>query len=203
MHWTVKDVKPKQELVGISKRQIDEHFDVLYKGYVNKANEIEEKLTQTPTEGANTTYSPWRELKREELFAVDAMRLHEWYFENLGPGSQLAGEIQRFIEEDFQSYDNWAAQFKATGMSSRGWTVLAYDWQDHRLHIYMTDIHQEGMWQTSPLLILDCYEHAYMIDYGTARAKYIDSFMQNIDWDVVNERIRAMRVAESRERRAA
>ncbi|RJQ54980.1 MAG: superoxide dismutase [Actinobacteria bacterium] len=193
-----KDVKPKQELTGISKRQIDEHFDVLYQGYVKKANEIGKRLTETDLEGANATYHPLRELKREELFAVDSMRLHEWYFENLGAGSPFGGPIQELIEEDYKSYDDWAAIFKAVGMCARGWTVLAFDWQDRKLHTYMTDVHHEGMWQASPLLVLDCYEHAYMIDYGTARAKYIDAFMQNINWDAVNARLSRIRALETR-----
>ncbi|MBI2954748.1 MAG: superoxide dismutase [Chloroflexi bacterium] len=189
MHWTVRDVKPKKALQGISARQIDEHFDVLYKGYVNKANEIESKMpTVSPTE-ANATYSALRELKKEEVFAIDAIRLHEKYFANLGGDGVSKGNILNLITEDFGSLENWETDFRASGVSGRGWVVLAFDWEDNKLHNYMTDIHSEAVWDCAPLLIMDVYEHAYFIDYGTNRKAYIDAFMKNVDWDVVNHRI--------------
>ena len=39
-----------------------------------------------------------------------------------------------------------------------------------------------------PLLVLDMYEHAYQMDYGAAAAKYVDAFMQNVNWEEVNRR---------------
>ena len=189
MHWQVKDVKPKKALQGISARQIDEHFDVLYKGYVNKLNEIEGKLPTVNIGEANATYSPIRELKKEEVFATDASRLHEKYFANLGGDGVPKGNIQSLIAEDFGSFENWQNEFKAAGVAGRGWVILCFDWEDNRLHNYMTDIHSEAVWDCAPLLIMDVYEHSYFIDYGTNRKAYIDAFMKNINWDVVNHRI--------------
>ncbi len=198
MTRTPKELKPEQDLPGISKRQIEEHHDVLYKGYVNKLNEIEANLPSADTTGANATYSALRELKREEVFATNAIRLHEAYFENLAPGQTCSGPILDLIDEDFGSYDAWEKEFRALGICARGWVVLGYDWQDMRLHNYLSDIHSDGVWGVSPLLILDVYEHAYMIDQGTARAKYIEAFCHNINWDVVNQRVEFLRIAEAR-----
>lgn len=188
MHWQVKDVKPKN-LQGISARQIDEHFDVLYKGYVNKLNEIEGKIQSVNFAEANATYSPIRELKKEEVFAADAVRLHEKYFANLGGDGMPKGNIQTMITEDFGSFEKWQDEFRASGISARGWVVLGFDWEDNRLHNYMTDIHSEAVWDCAPLLIMDVYEHAYFIDYGTNRKSYIEAFMKNVNWNVVNQRI--------------
>ncbi len=187
-----REVKPGP-MEGFTGRQLDEHHDVLYKGYVNKLNEIESKLAEADPAEANATYSLIRELKREEVFATNAIRLHEGYFENLGGGGgRPGGEIARLIEEDFGSYEAWEREFKGLGIAARGWVVLAFDWSDRRLHNYLSDIHSDGVWDASPLLILDVYEHAYFLDYGTARKAYIEAFMKNVNWEAVNERVRRL-----------
>lgn len=194
-----KELKPARELEGISRRQIEEHHDVLYKGYVNKLNEIEAKVPAADAAEANATYSLIRELKKEEVFATDAVRLHEMYFENLGgEGRGPSGPIMDLIKEDFGSYEKWETEFRSLGIASRGWVVLAFDWSDGKLHNFLTDIHSEGVWDATGLLIMDVYEHAYFIDYGTARKKYIESFMRNINWEVVNARVQRLRLPEVR-----
>lgn len=199
-----KDVKPTKELEGISRRQIDEHYDVLYKGYVNKLNEIEAKVPAADAAEANATYSLFRELKKEEVFAADAIRLHEMYFENLGgDGRGASGRIMDLIKEDFGSYEKWETEYRSLGIAARGWVVLAFDWTDGKLHNYLTDIHSEGVWDASGVLIMDVYEHAYFIDYGTARKKYIEAFMRNINWDVVNSRIENLRLTQFRQARSS
>ncbi len=199
MPRVAKDVKPAVEMEGISRRQIDEHYDVLYKGYVSKLNEIEAKIPATDKAEANATYCLLRELKKEEVFATDAIRLHELYFENLGgDGQGCSGQIYDLMKDDFGSYEKWEAELKALGVASRGWVILAFDWADRKLHNYITDIHSEAVWGASALLILDVYEHAYFIDYGTARKKYLDAFVKNINWAAVNNRIEHLRLAEAR-----
>lgn len=190
-------VRIKGGLPGLSERLIDEH-ETLYQGYVNKVNEIRERLDHADLDAANATYSDVRELKREELFAADAVRLHEAYFDNLGGGGQLAGTIQDWINEDFGSRDAWQREFLACGIAGRGWVVLAYDLTDGRLHNFMTDIHSDGVWAAIPLLVLDVYEHAYYLDYGTARKKYLDAFTAAVDWNVVNNRIEQHGLREMR-----
>lgn len=176
---------------GISKEEIDQHYGILYKGYVNKLNEIRNKLENVDLSAANQTYSDLRGLKTEETFALNGAKLHEWYFDNLGgPGGKAHGRILELIERDFGSYERWEAEFKAIGLAVRGWVVLAYDLDDQKLHNYGQDAHNIGVpWGAYPLLILDVYEHAYGIDYGVKRAPYIDAFMNNIDWDEVNRRL--------------
>jgi len=199
MAHTVKDVKPKGELGGMSPKQIDEHFDVLYKGYVNKLNEIETKLGEADLSQANATYSQFRELKREEVFTTQAVRLHEAFFENIGgAGGKPTGPIADLIAADFGSYEKWEAEFRALGVAARGWVVLAFDWADRKLHNYLSDIHSDGVWDASVLLVMDVYEHSYFIDYGTARKAYIDAFFRNINWDVVNERVSRLQIAAHR-----
>lgn len=199
MPRTARELKPAQELAGISKRQIDEHHDILYKGYVNKLNEIETKVSEANLAEANATFSLIRELKKEEVFALNAIKLHEGYFENLrANGSAISSDVLDLLKEDFGSYEQWEAEFKALGLAARGWVVLAYDWDDRKLKNYLSDIHSDGVWSASPLLILDVYEHAYFLDQGTARKAYIEAFMKNVDWDVVAQRVSRLRIREHR-----
>ncbi len=184
-----EELKIKDGVPGISEHQIKEHYDVLYKGYCKKINEITSKLSTCDTEGANATYHPFRELKREEVFTTNATRLHEGYFDSLGGDGEIAGTIKTWVDKDFGSFESWEKEFTALGMSARGWVVLAYDFTDGRLHNYLSDIHSDGVWSAAPLLILDVYEHAYFTDYGTARKSYIEAFLKNIDWAEVNQKI--------------
>ena len=188
----VKPLKYKS-LPGLSEKQLAEHHDVLYAGYVKKVDEIAESLKNVDLSKANATFSDLRELKVEETFALNGVRLHEGYFGNLGgKGGKATGEILAMIEKDFGSYEKWEAEFKALGLCSRGWVVLAYDWQDTKLRNVVCDLHnQGGVWGCSALLILDVYEHAYFFDYATARKKYIEAYFQNIDWSVPNELIKS------------
>jgi len=185
-----KELKMK-EMAGFSERQLAEHHGVLYKGYVNKLNEIR-KLQQTVDYSkANQTYSELRALKIEETFALNGIKLHEAYFSNLGgKGGKAYGPAFSLLERDFGSYEKWESDFLATGLAVRGWVVLTYDLDYSTLYNFGSDSHNLGpIWNSVPVLVLDTYEHAYMIDYGVKRAPYIEAFMNNIDWDVVNERL--------------
>ena len=178
------------KLKKISDRQIQEHRDTLYKGYVNKINEIEETLGKVEAAG-NGTYSDYRELKIEETFATNGVSLHEGYFENLGgSGGTPTGKIAELITRDFGSFDNFVKDLKASALSARGWVVTAFNFLDGRLHNYVCERHDiGGVWWSWPLLIMDVYEHAYFIDYGVKRADYFQAFMDNIDWAHVNQRL--------------
>lgn len=187
------------ELRGLSKKQLSEHHDVLYAGYVKKLDEIGEKLKTADAAEANATYSLIRELKLEETFAANAIRLHEGYFDNLGGDGKPKGYALELIKADFGSYYAWEKEFRALGLAARGWVVLAFDWEEGTLHNYLSDVHnQGGVWNCTPLLILDVYEHAYFIDYATARKSYIEAFMENINWDYVNRAVKKARIHEYR-----
>ena len=179
---------PYTQLEGLSEKQLKEHHDVLYAGYVKKWNEIQEKLAVTDRAAANATYSEFGELKREETFALNGIKLHEGYFDNMRQGgSECAGIIREWIEKDFGSYEKWLEDFKALGVVARGWAILAFDLDEGRLYNYLCDSHnQGGVWNSVSLFIMDVYEHAYFLDFATGRKAYIDVFFKNINWEFVN-----------------
>jgi len=119
--------------------------------------------------------------------------LHEGYFENLehGKGEEpTSGLLFDAIVAEWGTWQKWKEEFVACGKSSRGWVVLAYSFNDHRLHNYVGDRHDiGGVWSTFPLLVLDVYEHANMIDYATDRAAYLSAFFANLNWDIVQRRL--------------
>lgn len=177
-----------KDLPGLSQKMLAEHFK-LYEGYVKKSNEIQSKVESADKSEANGVYSFIGELKRQETFAVNGMKLHEVYFGHLqGDGdSAKAPDLVAMIEKDFGSIDAWKEEMLATGMSARGWAILAFDYRDNRLHVYGSDGHNVGaVWGAVPVVVLDVYEHAYFIDYGISRKDYIDTFFKNLDWEFAN-----------------
>lgn len=189
MAYEAKPMPFSKALKGISEKTLEIHHDKLYQGYVNKRNEIEEKLTSADRTAANATYSEYGELKREESFAANGVVLHEYYFNALGgEGGEPAEELKNALAQSFGSYEKWLEDFKAAGMVSRGWVVLAFDHNTGKLHNYVCDAHnQAGIWGAMPVLVLDTYEHAYFIDYGSDRKTYIEDFFANLNWESVNE----------------
>jgi Fe-Mn family superoxide dismutase len=186
---TPRELKPELlELDGISRESVEAHYK-LYEGYVAKRNEILGKLDGIDLGSTNQTYSELRALKVELTFAVGGIKNHEIYFEHLGGGGGDPDDaFGRLVERDFGSVDAWREDLKATGMAGRGWAWTAYDWDEGRLFNYIGDAQNTfPIWNATPLVALDVYEHAYFLDYQTDRASYIDAFFANLDWGVVND----------------
>lgn len=178
---------------GISGDQIKQHF-TLYEGYVKKLAEIREKLknlTADDLQAANQSYSHLRALKVGETFAMNGVTLHEDYFGNLGgEGTKAADRVQSYIKTEFGSAETFKNHFAACGMAVRGWVMLVWNHFTGKLEIFGSDVHDFGsVWRATPILVMDVYEHAYMIDYGVRRPPYIEAFIKNIDWNEVAKRL--------------
>jgi len=174
----------------LSQRQFDEHIK-LYKGYVAKVKEITDVLSSFKGLGsANATYSQYRGLKKGETYALDGMILHELYFPLLGSKNMQPGaKTKDIFETYFGGYDNWRADFTACGTSARGWAVLIYEQRTGTFRNILMDLHDEGnVVGGFPLIIMDVYEHAYFIDYGTDKGQYINRFIDSLRWDIVEKK---------------
>jgi superoxide dismutase, Fe-Mn family len=186
---SARELKPALlELDGISRETVEAHYK-LYQGYVNKRNEILATLATVDLDSANQVYSQLRSLKLDLTFAVGGIKNHEIYFDHLGGvGGDPTGTFGDLLERDFGSVAAWRSDLRATGMAGRGWAWTAYDWDEGRLFNYLGDAQNTfPVWNATPLVALDVYEHAYFIDYGTDRSSYIDAFFNNLDYDVVND----------------
>jgi len=183
-----RPLKPELlELDGISRAAVEAHYR-LYEGYVAKRNEILGRLGSAEIDAANQTFSDFRALKVDLSFAIGGIKNHELYFGHLGGhGGDPSGQLADMLDRDFGSIEAWRADLKATGMAARGWAWTAYDWDEGRLFNYIGDAQNTfPVWNATPLVALDVYEHAYFLDYQTDRASYIDVFLENLDWSVVD-----------------
>jgi Fe-Mn family superoxide dismutase len=190
---SIPELKPRAlkpallELEGISRASIEAQHR-LYEGYVNTRNEILRKLATADLDSANQVYSELRTLKVELSFAIGGIKNHELYFEHLGGGGgDPRGAVAALIRRDFGSAETWRSDLKAAGMAGRGWAWTAYDWDEGRLVNYVGDgPNAFPIWNATPLVALDVEEHAYFLDFQTDRGAYIDAFLDNLDWSVVN-----------------
>jgi len=176
----------------VSQKLFSDHLK-LYQGYVDKTNEISLKLaasTDADLASANATYSTYRGLKRGESFALDGVILHELYFQNLVTGnSPIGSRTTRLLDRNWGSFDGWKEAFIASAKTARGWCILVYEQRTQTCRNMVLDSHDLGLiCGAYPLLVLDMYEHAYMIDYDVNKAAYINRFIANIPWEVVEKR---------------
>ncbi len=184
-----RELKPQLlELDRISRASVEAHYK-LYQGYIAKRNEILAQLADVDLASASQVYSAIRALKVDLSFAIGGIKNHEIYFEHLGgDGGDPTGLAGQLITRDFGSVEAWRSDLKATGMGGRGWAWTAYDWDEGRLFNYIGDAQNTfPIWNATPLVALDVYEHAYFLDYQTDRASYIDAFFDNLDWDTIND----------------
>ncbi|MEW6582730.1 MAG: Fe-Mn family superoxide dismutase [Actinomycetota bacterium] len=177
------------QLDGISPESVEAHWG-LYEAYCNKYNEIMEKMPAAERAAANQIYSEYRGFREMLTFAIGGIKNHEVYFDNLGPGGGSPSDaFGAQIEKDFGGLDAMLTELKAGGMAARGWSWVAWDWDWSRLDVYIGDAQNTfPVWNCTPIIALDVYEHSYIRDFSTARAKYIDAFVANLDWAAVSAR---------------
>lgn len=199
-NYLAKDFSRLLGTPGFSDALLKQHFE-LYAGYVKNANALHDELAAAPP--AKPPTPGWSELKRRFGWEWNGMRLHETYFGNLTKDAhapQRQGGLHTQIGRDFGSRDAWDKEFRATGsLRGIGWAALLWDPAGERLFNVWIDEHDRGALAGCPIiLVMDAFEHAYLTDYGTKRADYIDAFMAAADWDEASRRFEVARaMAES------
>jgi Fe-Mn family superoxide dismutase len=192
MGYEAKDYSALIGMQGFSETLLKNHF-ALYQGYVNNTNKLWDIMTSMLKEGKAGT-PEYAELKRRFGFEFNGMRLHEYYFGNLGGKKALdkSGDLAMKVAGAYGSYENWEQDFKATGaMRGIGWVILYQDNTNGWLFNQWINEHEVGHPAgCAPILVMDVFEHAFMLDYGLKRADYINAFFQNIDWDAVTKRLK-------------
>ncbi len=192
MTYTAKDYSKLIGMEGFSDALLKNHF-TLYQGYVTNTNKVLDTLAQMLKDD-KTGAPEFAELKRRLGWEFNGMRLHEYYFENLGGKSPLDrnGRLAKKIAEDFGSYEAWEKDFKAVGaMRGIGWVVLYQDTANKKLINFWINEHDVSHPAgCNPLLIMDVFEHAFMLDYGLKKADYTGVFFENINWSAVVARLK-------------
>jgi Fe-Mn family superoxide dismutase len=178
----------------ISPETSDWHYNTHHKGYVTFLNKIEAGLEKADRFAANGNYSEIGELKRRMTWNHGGALLHDVYWEVLGgDGDPSKGpEIVKALEKEYDSLDNWKADFKAAAMAAKlsGWAVLTLDqlYSGRLLNVLVDEHHYGAIWGGIPLISCDVFEHAYYHKDGPGRAKYIDNFLASLHWGRINER---------------
>ena len=187
---TPRELKPALlELDRISRETVEAHYK-LYQGYVNKRNEILGKLgRRRPLERQPGVLRPAGAEDRPDLRRSAGSRItRSTSSTSAAPAGTRPASSATSSRRDFGSVVDWKADLKATGLGARGWAWTAYDWDEGRLFNYIGDAQNTfPVWNATPLVALDVYEHAYFIDFATDRGSYIDAFLNNLDYDVVND----------------
>lgn len=179
-----------QKGVTFSESQMSQHY-TLYQGYVKKRNEIDQNLkTVDRSNVANVTYSPFRSLKIAQVFAHNGSILHQLFFENLGQAEEIGPETQTLLIKNFGSIEAFKKDLLESASCARGWVLTAYCLDDNTVKNFVLDAHHINVPVfVIPLLVVDTYEHAYMIDFGIDRAQYLKDLWNNIDWNIVESRV--------------
>jgi len=192
MSYTAKDYSSLIGMEGFSETLLNNHF-TLYQGYVTNTNKLLDSLAAMLKEN-KVGIPEYAELKRRMGFEFNGMRLHEYYFENLGGKGALdkSGKLGKKLAEDFGNYEDWEKDFRATAtMRGIGWTILYQDNITGRLLNQWINEHETGHPAgCTPILVLDVFEHAFMIDYGLKRADYIEAFFKNLNWSAAEARLK-------------
>jgi len=185
-------------LQGISDETLEMHFK-LYEGYVKETNRLNEKIGDFVQGGKvdQDEFAEYSELNRRLGFEYNGMVLHEYYFENLKTGGGIGdpepqSTFRKAAEQSFGSYDIWKAEFVGIGkMRGVGWAVCYQNPANGRLSNHWITLHETGnIAGFKPALVMDVWEHAYLLDYKPAeRPKYIEAFFSNIDWAMVEKRL--------------
>lgn len=190
MVYEIKNFDGLIGIKGLSEQLLKNHF-TLYQGYVANTNKLAESLRLMIKE--SKTAAEFAELKRRFGWEFNGMRLHEHYFENIAKDSKETGKNSDLFKKligDFGSYENWEKDFKATAsMRGIGWVILYYDPTAKRF--FNTWINEHDLGHLSgciPILVMDVFEHAYMLDYGLKKADYIEAFFKAINWKIVVDR---------------
>ena len=183
---------------GISEHQLREHYK-LYEGYVSKVNELDamDKLSDC-FKDANATFSCMRSVKLGETFALNGVLLHQLYFENITnsiSGGSPNAKMTKLINSQWGNKDNFLKYIKNACLSVRGWVVVCVDCLTKALRVIGLDAHDVGsIWCANPLIVIDVYEHAYFMDFGTNRGSYVDTVFSNLNWNIINGRANCVRI---------
>jgi len=188
-----KDFSHLKGLNGISDKTLEIHLG-LYSGYVKNTNLLNEQVIEL-TEQAKTGTPVYSELKRRYGFEYNGMRLHEYYFGNIKTGGsdvKSSAKLATKLNEVYGDHEVWKNDFVKVGsMRGVGWAILFQDPITKTVSNHWITLHEEGnVAGFVPLLVMDVWEHAFLLDYKPAeRGKYIEAFFSNIDWAAVESRL--------------
>jgi len=174
----------------ISGQIMELHHDKHHAAYVKGANATLEKLDTARADG---DFGNINQLQKDLAFHLSGHALHSLFWTNMAPdrGGKPEGELAAAIDESFGSFEGLRGQLTAAtaGVQGSGWGALSWDYLGERLVVEQIFDHQGNHGQsTTPLLLIDIWEHAFYLQYLNDKAAWIDAFWNIADWVTTAER---------------
>ncbi len=191
----VAEPKPyKQVSELVSQKTKDSHTE-LYKSYIEALNRVSAELDTADRASASSKHSSYRSLKLDETYNLNSTWLHELYFANcFDPRSEIYQDSMAYmrLERDFGTFDDWQKDAIACTMScGQGWYVCGFNlFLKRYVNTFISNHSQDVLMGTYPVLVIDMHEHAYYRDYLSDKKSYTVAMLRQVDWEVVEERIR-------------
>ena len=167
----------------------------LYEGYVTEFNKISAELDSVDRSSVNKNNSKFRSLKIDETYNGNAAYLHELYFANISDlHSEVAMDSLAYMRltRDFGTFDDWQRDFMACCLASRnGWACTVYNVWLQSYQNCVIDLHSSNVpVGVFPIITLDMWEHAYYRDYLNNSKVYTVAMMKQLNWKVIETRVK-------------
>uniref|UniRef100_A0A182J8E3 Superoxide dismutase n=1 Tax=Anopheles atroparvus TaxID=41427 RepID=A0A182J8E3_ANOAO len=167
------------------------HHQKHHNAYVTNLNAAEEQLKDAV---AKSDVSKIIQLGNAIKFNGGGHINHSIFWKNLSPDrTDPSAELQKALNRDFQSMDNFKKEMKAAAVAVQGsgWAWLGYNKKSKLLQIVACP-NQDPLEATTglvPLLGIDVWEHAYYLQYKNLRPNYVDAVFDVVNWKDVSERL--------------
>lgn len=186
--YIVKDFShlTKNTALGLSPEIITNHLN-LYKKYIEKVNQSEAMMANNQIDDFSL---------KNLAFSLNGMALHDIYFSNMNTESSTRSvALDKAIEDTFGSYETYFKNLIDLAMTVEGWSITALNLLNGKIFNYAEDTHSSNFPNyIMPILALDVYDHAYVLDYGEeGKAEYINAWTSSINWDIVSRRFDAIK----------
>lgn len=162
----------------VSKEQYDEHYK-LYRGYITKLQTLQSQPPKNPE-----SIRGW---SRDYNYTYAGARLHQLYFDHLNLPPIQNNNMLRVIKHYFKDVSKWSKNLHDLAMTCRpgGWALTCYNTFEDTIINIAFDSHDGLIPDMVPLVVLDAYEHSYLIDYGVDKSAYFTKFIDNLNWDLI------------------
>ena len=146
----------------------------LYEKYVKDFNNVSAQLDAVDKSEANSNHSPYRSLKIDETYNMNAAYLHELWFSNIADAnSRISMDSLAYmrLNRDFGTFDTYLNTYTQSYMNC------------------VVDLHSQnvpvGM---QPVIVMDLWQHAYYRDYLKDINSYMNAMMKQLRWPVIESR---------------
>ena len=178
----------------LSSKNLNHHFK-LYEDYVSKLNKVNIQIDALDKKNTENL-SKFKDLKDYEQYLLNAVMLHELFFENLTHTSNsiIHQDSKSYVQlsANWDDFDDWQrdALFCIQSSKSSGWFVCGYSFSNQRyMNLVIDDHNINHLLMFYPVLVIDCFEHSYYLDYGTEKKNYAHNMLLSVKWDAVEKRM--------------